>query len=92
MHVYHRCREYRNSEAGLLDYEAPARYSDFPEGSIARISASFLYDTCIEEKFEVYGEFSRCVVRPEQMALQTSILLTTVHAFLYVQGRPPAGT
>ena len=69
---YWMCREYRGSEAGLLDYEAPARYAEFAEGSIARISSNFLYDTCIQEKFEVYGEFSRSVHR---LALEAAMCL-----------------
>jgi hypothetical protein len=67
-----RCREYRGSEAGLLNYEAPARYAEFAEGSIARIASNFLYDTCIQEKFEVYGEFSRSVHR---LALEAAMCL-----------------
>ena len=57
--TYLMCREWRNSEAGLLDYEAPARYGEFGEGSIARITSKWAFDMCVEEKFEVYGEFSR---------------------------------
>ena len=61
--TYLMCREWRNSEAGLLNYEAPARYNEFAEGSIARITSKWAFDMCVEEKFEVYGEFSRSVHR-----------------------------
>ena len=70
--LHYRCREWRNSEAGLLDIEAPARYNEFAEGSIARITSKWAFDMCVEGKFEVYGEFSKSVHR---LALEVAMCL-----------------
>ena len=78
MRLCFRCREWRGSEAGLLELEAPARYSEFAEGTIARISSKWAFDMCVEEKFEVYGEFSRSATADQTTPLNTTVSELTV--------------
>ena len=69
---YLACRMWRRSDAGQELTDAPQRYADFAGGSLAYISTSWAYQTCVRAKQRVFGDLSRSV---HSLALEVSMCL-----------------